>query len=247
MFNRLRMALAEVFGNEQTFPGLAKLTGHPRTTVQHWFQTFSHPHIIFLLCLLEQLPERKRSELIAEFCRELPVLNHPRLSHDPLAVGALENVINDQNAATVIRGGSEYQRTFVASALCNSAVRSFKGDCSIAGFDVHEPKKFVPVQGVIYCKQPLSSSKLESLIVAAWNGIVGSNARLLILNGVWSVASGLRSSISRLAEKRHVIIADALPPEPAELAHTAHAKVNVITLSQAKESAAWIRVSIAVV
>jgi hypothetical protein len=245
LFLRLRRALAEAFGKEQTFSDLARLTGHPRTTVQHWFQTYTHPHLLFLLSLFEQLPQRRRAELIAEFCRELPLLDHPRLTHDPLAVGVLENIIQDKKGVSLIRGGSEYQRTFVVTALGHSAIRSNK-EISIAGLDIHEPKRFVPVHGVTYFRQPLSLSKLQSAAATAWNGISTSNAQLMIFNGVWSTLPELRTSIALMGEDRHVIIADDVVGVPAEFLGNLQAKVNVITLSQAKENPAWIRVSISV-
>lgn len=246
VFNRLRAALTEAFGREQDFPRLGKLVDHPRSTVQHWFHTFHHPHVIFFLCLLEQLPERKRAELIGEFCRELPLLSHARISHDPLAVSALENILQDHQACTVIRGGSAFQRTFVATALCHSAVRNFGQNSMVAGLDAHEPRKFVPAHGISYCRQPMNSSELQGIISATWPEISVSTARFILFNGIWPAAGNLRGSILKLASNHHLILADPTLPDAPDIKCITKAKTHVITVSTARENSAWIRIAVTV-
>jgi hypothetical protein len=245
LFRRLRFMMAEAFGAEQTFRWLGKLTGQPPSTTQNWFQSFEHPHLIFFLCLLEQLPEKKRFELISEFCRELPLLNQPRLAHDPLAVGALGRLVGESKGVTIIRGGTDFQRTYVLTALGHAFERSKGGE--IAGMDLHDPVTFVPVQGLVYLNQALAPAKLQEVLNRVWPAIRDSQVGLLLLNGVWSAVPHLRRQIIEEAATRHVILADTNPPAPVELRRSVYDRATMVTVSHAKENPSWIRVQLSAV
>ena len=239
--------LVEAFGSEQTFRRLGKLTGQPPSTTQNWFQTFDHPHLIFFLCLLEQLPERKRLELIDEYCRELPLLSHPRLAHDPLAVSALERLLHESKGFTFINGGTDFHRTFVLSALGHAFERLNGGGAFVAGMDVHEPAKFVPVQGLVYFGGALTDAGLQTFIHETWPAIRSSQAKLLLLNGIWSAVPNLRRQILEQAGRRHVISADVNAPEAIEFRRSVNERVGIVTVSHAKEDSSWIRVRVSAV
>jgi hypothetical protein len=246
LFQRLRFMLAEAFGSEQTFRRLGMLTGQPPSTTQNWFQTFEHPHLIFFLCLLEQLPESRRIELINDYCRELPLLTNPRLAHDPLAVSALERVVRETKGFTLIRGGTDFQRTFVLTSLGHAFERSSGGSFA-AGMDVHAPAKVVPAQGLVYFGGEPTVAGLRAFIDETWPTTRSSQTKLLLLNGIWAAAPNLHRQIIEQSGRRHVILADASTPEAIELRHSANERVGIITLSHAKENASWIRVQVSAV
>lgn len=242
MFRRLRVALSDAFGAEPSFHDLGRLTGQSRSTVQHWFQVYDHPHIGFLLGLLEQLPQTKRTELLSEFCRELPTVNHARLAHDPVAVAKLEALLQERHNLTVICGGTDFQRMFVLTAMGHSYKRLNGLSSVVAGMDIHEAKRLVPVPGVLYFKEPLPADQLRRLVNAAWSEITASQARLLLFDGLGAVLPAWRGKIMDLAAKRQVITADANGLDPA--ARSAKARTTVITLSQSKANPAWIQLEV---
>ena len=247
LFRRLRAALTDAFGAEPSFDQIGAFTAQPPSTTQHWFQVFDHPHVFFFLCLLEQLPLSKRTELLGEFCRELPTLSHPRLAHDPIAVAALENLLEEKQGMTVIRAGTDYQRMFVVTALGHSFTRK-NGLCAgVAGLDIHQPQKMVPLAGLVYFKEPLPVTKLRRLAQEAWPEIRSSNARLLLFDGIWSAVPTLRDQIAELGSTRHVVLADPDGPDPAGLARATGNTVNVITIDHAKENPSWIRLRVAAI
>ena len=163
LFRRLRAALTMEFGAAPTFRQLETIFRQPRTSIQSWFQ-FDHPHIQFFLGLLEQLPQPKRLELLAEFCRDLPLLSHPRLAHDPIAITKLETLLKQKSGFTLISGGTDYQRTFVLTALGQAFIRSTGWPSQVTGVDLHEPLKFVPVSGVVYAGQMLAHARLQKCV-----------------------------------------------------------------------------------
>jgi hypothetical protein len=51
--------------------------------------------------------------VINECCRELPMLGHPRLAHDPLAVSSMESLLLRTDGLTWVQNGTEFHRTFL--------------------------------------------------------------------------------------------------------------------------------------
>jgi hypothetical protein len=247
LFRRFRAALTDAFGAEPSYHELGILTGQASSTTQHWFQVFDHRHLFFFLCLLEQLPPSKRMELLNEFCRELPSLHHPRLAHDPVAVAALENLLGEKHGITVISGGSDFQRMFLATALGHSFKRKIGLPAKVAGLDVHQPQKMVPLAGLVYFREPLPVARLRLLAHEAWPEISSSTAQLFLFDGIWSAVPDLRDQIIELGGTRHVVIADADGPDPTGLARATGNRINVITIDYAKENPAWIRLRVVAV
>ena len=246
VFRELRKALAEAFGTDQSLTRLATLTGKPRATTHHWFHVFSHPHLIFFLGLLEQLPEKKRVELVNQFCRELPLLNHPRLDHDPMAIGALENIAKKKTGFTIISGrnGTDFQRSFVLAALGNAIKRSPDPGLLVAGIDIHEPIKLVPINGLTYLRDSVAELSLQTLVKEAWVKIDFSNINILLLNCVWSRSSHLRRHIIERGQTCHVVLAEANGQEIIDSIQAAKQKATLVTVSHAKENSSWIRVQV---
>ncbi len=112
MFEGLRIALKESLGCQPTFERLAKILNENVSTVHHWLTSQPHTHLVAFLALMERLSERKRHDLLHEYCRELPSLDNPRIAHDLLAVSGLERILGKKNGLKWICGGSEFHRTF---------------------------------------------------------------------------------------------------------------------------------------
>jgi hypothetical protein len=92
LFQRLRAALTNTLGFQPGFARLARMLGENLGLTHYWFHALPQKHVVAFLTLLERLPEPKRWEVINEWCRELPMLDHPRLAHDPLAVSSMGEV-----------------------------------------------------------------------------------------------------------------------------------------------------------
>ena len=207
-------------------------------SVYYWFKVLPQRHLIAFLTMLERLPEPRRRELINSYCRELPVIDHPRFAHDPLAVSALERLLFQRKGLTWIEGGTDYQRAFVLSALGHSFPRICGQKAVASGLDIFEPRKLVPVERVIYLNEAMPALEMRRLMVENWPVILASKAQLLLLNGVWSTAPELREEILRLSTMRHVVVTVAKSPDSALL------NGCIVTLSVARENSDWLRIAI---
>ena len=242
VFMRLRAALTQALGFEPSYPRLGSIIGEESSLTHYWFNVLPQRHVIAFLALLERLPEPKRRELLSTLCRELTSLENPRLAHDALAVSNLEQILSRRTGITWIEGGSEFHRTFLLTALGHSLATIAGADASISGLDVHEPRKWVPVENVVYLKEAIPAPVRRALINQAWPGICGSDAALFLFNGVWSEAPELRAGILGLAREHHVIVTVAAQPTSNELESVPDAPVHVVSVSPAREHESWIRI-----
>lgn len=242
VFQRVRVALAESFGFQPGFPRLARLIGEKTNLTHYWFKVLPHPHVIAFLSFLEHLPEPKRRALLNQCCRELPRTDHVRLAHDPIAVSNLEGVLKKQAGITWIQGGTDFYRTFVLTALGHSFPQICGEHATVTGIDVHQPRKWVPVEGMSYLNEPLPVEKVRSTILKIWPSIRSGTAQLVLLNGVWAVAPQIHHEIVDLAASHHVVLTDAKMPERWLFASTV--PTHVITLNEAREGEQWIRLRV---
>jgi hypothetical protein len=248
LFQRLRINLAEVCGfDEPTFGRIAQILGVKANKVHFWFTAYRHTHVIAFLSLLERLPERKRVDLLNVLCRELPSLDSPRLAHDPLGISNLENLLRLVNGLTLIRGGTEFQRTFVLTALGHSFPRINGPRASVCGLDLHEPKNWVPLEGMVYFKELLPPARVRELMAQVWPRILSSGAPLVLLNSVWSAGPAFHVDILRLANEHHVVVADSKIPEPLDIRGRNGAPVHVVTLASTREHEKWIMVKVEII
>lgn len=201
-------------GHKLELREFGQLIGVPRSTIHDWYHGELPKPMKYFLCVMERLPELHRLNVLRELCRDCPRLDHPRLAHDQQAVSALKSLIPQTNGLTFVVGPNEDLRTFVITAIGNSAVR-FLSVRDVTGLDVHRPVLFVPVPSVLYLRGPQDSSQTKGLIEELWPAIEGSSAKLVLLNRVWALAPGLRHRIQTLARRKHVVVADhllAIPP-----------------------------------
>ena len=137
---------------------LARMMGQPRTSVWSWFSVYHHPHLTAFMALLERLSGAQRQSFIESFCREFPIVSHPRLVG---TVGKLDSLLNQSVGLTVITGSTDRARTFVLTALGHSWTLRHGMQRRPDGIDIHEPITFVPVGGVHYIDQRLKPDRIR--------------------------------------------------------------------------------------
>jgi hypothetical protein len=233
---RLRNLLANERGGKMTFAQIGRIIGRPVSTAAHSLTISQHPHILAFICMLERLPEEERFRFIREVCRTYPTALHPRLVHSPRAVRILLDTIAMPDGLTVIRGNSNPARTFLLTAIGHTFSQIDQRHRKISGIDIHPPEQFVPVDGVAYLRAELSRDQVTDAVQTMWSDMEKSSAPMVLLNGVWSTMPTMREDILKWTRDRHVIIADAMPPDRAAMAHRGIAPLNILTVSQVKGS-----------
>lgn len=244
IFERLGAAVGASRGYSLSNMEFARLMGRPESTASSWFGAYSQPHLVSFFCLLEQLTPQERHRFLDELCRDLPLADHPRLRHDPVTVARLKNLLGKRSGITVIAGGTDSQRTFLLHALGHTFCRVDRLHRVAVGLDLHEPSWFVPVESLIYLKNPYHSGQILETIRALWPMIRDSKRPLVLLNGIWSAAHELRKGIMDLAERKHVIVSDHEVRLPPESRPGGAQSVHVLQVSAARENPTWLVVGI---
>lgn len=216
-----------------TFAELEMWTGTPENTIRGWFASQGNPTAGFLLSLLERTPEKARLEIVHEFCRVFPALDHPRLAGDRTIVSRLVTLLGQPRGFTYIQGGNEEARTFVITALAHSFWSLTKAPRRVMGLDAHSPDWFVPVPGVVYLNNLLRRDELVRAVEAAWPSLRDGEGPLLAFNELWSALPDLQGKISELAERCHVLVADGSSIDVRQPSRRLPARTNVITISAA--------------
>jgi len=194
-------------GHALTQKEFGRLIGAPRSTIHDWYHGNLAAPIEHFLCAMERLSEIQRTELLRKLCRDCPRLQHPRLVHDPQAVNSLSGLLMRPLGLFVITGPTDALRTFLITALGNSAPLMVTTK-TITGMDMHRPDSFVPVPGVLYFRNPNDSQQKKQLIQEQWKGMEDSSADVFLFNGVWTMVPELRGKIVELAKRRSVFLAD---------------------------------------
>jgi hypothetical protein len=244
LFEGLRIALTESFGFQPTFERLAKILNENVSTVHHWFTSQPHTHLVAFLALMERLSERKRHDLLHEYCRELPSLDNPRIAQDLLAVSGLEKILGKKNGLTWICGGSEFHRTFLLTALGHSFPAVAGPQAGLCGLDIHEPVKWVPLENVVYFKELVRHTRLREAIHQEWPQIRSTPADLVLLNSIWSLVPDLEGQILDMTGTHHLVVADARPPDLRRIATGIETEFHIINISPVRENERSIRLKI---
>src|SRR3569833_2927080 len=116
IFERVGTAVSASRGYQMQNIEFAQIIGRSDSTTSHWFGVFDHPHIVSLFCLLEHLQSADRHRVVDSLCRELPLFEHSRLKHNPVAAAKLKNLLTQSTGLTLVVSGTEEQRTFLVSA-----------------------------------------------------------------------------------------------------------------------------------
>lgn len=243
IFTRVRAALTDFVGFQPSYPRLAEMIGFGGSKTHYWFNVFRHPHVIAFLCLLERLPDRKRAEILSSLCRELPTLDHVRMIVDPVAMSNLEDLLDSPSGLVVVRGGTDFERVFVATAI-GAAFQNGNPKRAVAGLDVFPPKKWVPLEGVFYAKQALSPAKRREVLCGAWPSIQASRAQLFVFNGIWAVAAELQQEILNLANKNLVVITCDSDSDAKKIATLLLPPTHVVAIQCTGDKAQLIRIRV---
>jgi hypothetical protein len=193
-----------VQGGSLTQKRFAELIGMPASTINDWYNSRLVGQIKGFLCGLERLNEQERSNLLRQFCRDCFRLQDPRLGHDVKSLNTLTELVREPAGLTFITGPSDTARTFLITAMGNSAGAEIRA----CGLDAHRPDKFVPVSGVLYFRRSCSPVELQAIVRGVWPLVANSDAQLLILNGIWNHVPEIRTKIAELAKSQNILIAD---------------------------------------
>jgi DNA-binding transcriptional regulator YiaG len=195
---------------------LAAYCGLTETTLSNWTAGATDlSQLEALLRLLERLPEESRVCLINSMLRVFPTLDDTAFVHDPIAVDRLYELLRRTRGVTFIQGRSDFLRTFVLTALGHSASRVGSSLRPIAGIDLHAETSLVPVPGVVYLGYPKNPTDLLERVRAHWPPTRFGN--LVLLNRIWCQLPELQPELLRVAEIKHVIVADDTNFDPQSL------------------------------
>jgi hypothetical protein len=199
-----------------------------------------------LFCLLEQLVPQERHQVLDGLCRDLPLLDHPKLRHNPITVGSLKNLVVKEVGLTLITGGTAEQRTFLLTAFGHTFCRVDQRHRNPAGLDVHEPNWFVPISTLLYFRNPSRPAQTLEAIRALWPTIRFGQEPMIMLNGIWSGAPELHQDIVALAGRKHVVVADQEILLARELGRSATQPLHRLKVSTARDNPSWLAIEVEV-
>jgi hypothetical protein len=223
---------------------VAQIVGRSKSTTSFWLGVYDHPHLVSLICLLEHLPQQDRYRLIDELCRELPLLDHPRLRHNPYTVGMLKNLLKQETGLSLLVGGSHAQRAFVLGALGHTFCRVDHIHRMPGGLDIYGPGNLVPVETMLYLRSPIGLRNPDRLISRLFSEVVHSTHPLLLLHGVWSLAPELQTEILMLAKRRHIVVCEQQVSFNATADSESKYPLHVLSVSTSRDSSSWISVEV---
>lgn len=221
------------------------ICGLSKSTINDWLCTDHAGRFGGFVCALERLSEGQRLLLFRRICRRCPRLSDPALSHDRESVRQLESLLRCPRGVTLVVGGSEKARTFLITAMGNSAY-AINPKRSTCGLDLQTSASFSPVPGVIYCAGIVNpNGGLQQTVVQAWPFISAAfKGPLVLLNGVWFRVPELRPQILRLGENKHLLLADNFDSSAVEQVRRSGLPVNVVKVSAHEKRASALRITI---
>lgn len=243
LLETVRRAWEAERGYKLTIERLSPMIGKSVSTTGYLLGVHAQSQILAFVCALERLSEPERCRIVSSVCRTLPTVVHPRLSHSPGTVRVLLELLGQQHGLSIVSGGTVASRSFVLQALGHTFSQLDPDHRTAAGLDIHQPSKMVPVETMLYLRNPLGTAQAREVVQAVWPEIRASQAPLLLFNGVWSLVPELHDEILSLSKKRHVIIADAIPPSRSQVARKKIKPVNVLMLSRVPANPALIRIT----
>lgn len=209
LFAKFRDALAARAGKDTLFlEDVGSILGVANSTSHDWFCVSELHQVQALLCLMERTPDAW-CNIIRPFLRDFPNLHHRRLAKNPKSLRRLKELLSANDGLSVIEGGTEADRSFVLTALGHAFLQLDRLRRRPAGMDMHTPRRFVPIDTLIYFRDSLLRQRLRTLILEQWRQVRRSDAPLFFLNGVLTVVPGLLPEVLALAKKRHVVIEDS--------------------------------------
>ncbi len=223
-------------GRVVSYDEWAIYAGQTKGSVFEKFQRTQQVQVEALLRWLERLPEPTRNRLVNAACRVFPTISSPRIAHDPTQVSHLQALLRQESGFSLIQGGTDGVRTFLATALGHSETMLRLEPRDVYGLDVHEPNWFVPVGKVVYLNNMLNPVTLRENFHRYWPELSRIKGNLVILNGVWPAVQGLEDEVAELAANAHVLVADDPRFKIEAVARRAPGPVHSLTVSEEKES-----------
>jgi len=226
---------AELQANQDTlltYHRLARIIGRSVSTTHYWLAIFLHPQVLGFMTLLERLTPEQRRDYIETHCRDFPTLDHPHLNCDPGAVRKMRSLL-EQEAGLSVVVGTDSLRTFLLTALGHTACSAGPQN-SVVGIDFHRPRRFVPVETVVYVDESTGIAQMRNLTQRLWPTMITSSARMLLLNGVWSLVPEMQEEILRCASFKHVVIAEEAIPDLAGQKGQIPTPIHALTVSRSE-------------
>ena len=203
-----RLNLAE--GYDINFERLRTMFGLPKSTIGNWLTHIENPVVQLLFGLLERLPEGERRAFIDNHCRTFPTLEHASLAHEPAIVDHLRALLGLSAGLTLIASSSEYARHFLLSSFGHSFCRLDPEHRTVAGMVCKSPGHLVPCCGVFYLAGEMTPKMLLHHVNRLWPDIRDAATPLVLLDGVWNRVPNKRADIVKLAQSKHVVLADEI-------------------------------------
>jgi hypothetical protein len=220
--NRIFEAVGAAVTNARGYPlsnlDFARLMRIAPSTSSYWFGVSPQPHLVAFLCLLEHLSPASRLSLLDRLCRDLPRLDHPRLTHAPQQIAELQNLLLQPAGLIWLSGPDLGLQTFVLTALGHSFIRLDARHRKPAGIDICSPHWFVPVESLHYLPDSHRPSDMAAKLQQLWPVVIASQPPLVLLNGVWPILPKLQPEILKIAQHCLVILAGATSAPPIEAA-----------------------------
>lgn len=232
LLRRLQSALQGSNRNAPTYLEMHEWTGVAEATLKDWFNGRGKPSAEFMMHLLERLPSEARARIIDDGCRSFPTLEHQRLKYDATVTSQLKTITGQKTGLSIIQGGTDESRTFLATALARFFLLRVERPNSLHGIDIHEPDWFVPVPGVHYLHNEFQPLRLRECVIRLWPTVINSTAQTILLNGIWSRLPELHKAIKEQTKRKHFIVSDPGPIKLSRRRSLAAPPANLISISE---------------
>jgi len=103
-----------------TYTAMAAISGPGYTTLQNWAEGSSADQIEALVRLLARIPEIPRHRILDSVFPVMPSLAHRYIARDRMLAAYLRDLLRNESGLTLMFGESDYQRSFLATALAHS-------------------------------------------------------------------------------------------------------------------------------
>lgn len=231
----LRHQVATQEGHPLGFAELGRFMGQSTSTVHFWFSSYRHPHLVGFMSLLERLSPVERQLFIEAHCRVFPSLLNASLAGH---VAKLSALMAKTAGLTVVIGVSDRARTSVLTGFGHSWRRRYPRSGGPAGIDIHRPREFVPIDSVYYIDETLPGSQIRELALSVWPRLATSRTQLLVGNRLWHSVKEIRNDLLRIAEHKHVVLAEESMAEFADFRSRLPDPTHTVTVSDARQAGA---------
>lgn len=236
----LRCRIAKEQGHAVGFQELGQYIGQPKSTAHFWLSAYRHPHLLALMTLLERISPSERHSFMESYCRPFPLLSQACLVGQ---IAKLRALLTESTGLTVIKGSTEWARSFVLTAFGHSWRRCSSKRDGPSGIDIHNPTQFVPVETLRYIDEGLEREQLRDLVLSIWPRVITSRSELFLGNRLWSSVPEVRDDLLRVTKHKHVILAEESMATFSAFTNRLPDSTCIVTLSQPSPAGRSIRIS----